>query len=253
MLRRRIKDQIGTKVKLNRDELHVWSARLDMGSQRSGMPERTLSADELARAGRFYFERDRHAFIGRRAILRDVLSAYLNMDPSELRFNLDEFGKPRLKGHREGGDLSFNLSRSRGLVLVAVALERDVGVDVEFIDSAVSSEEVAQRFFSANEIAALNAIPESLRLEAFFQCWSRKEAYIKARGMGLSIPLDSFDVSLRPGETIALLGSENSPGLPSCKIENLEVDPQYAAAVAATGQNWKVVLRTWQSSVRAPG
>jgi len=233
-------DQIGTEVKLNRDELHVWLASIEIASQQLSELERTLSADEIARAGKFYFERDRRSFIGWRGILRTILATYLETKPSALRFLYNEFGKPHLEGSAEARNLSFNLSHSGVLVVVAVAIDRDVGVDVEFIDDSVPSAEVANRFFSTNEIATLEALPQSLRLAGFFNCWTRKEAYIKARGMGLSIPLDSFDVSSIPGETAALVPTENSSGVSNWKIEDLRIDSRYAAAIAASGCDWKV-------------
>jgi 4'-phosphopantetheinyl transferase len=241
-------DQIGTKVKLNRDELHVWLANLEIASQQLGELERTLSADEIARAGRFYSQRDRRRFVARRGILRAILATYLETKPSALRFLYNEFGKPRLEGSQEARNLSFNLSHSGELVLVAVAIDRDVGVDIEFIDNSMPSEEVAKRFFSVNEIAALEALPQSVRLAGFFNYWARKEAYIKARGKGLSIPLDSFDVSLIQGETVTLVGTGNSSSyISNWKIEDLNIDPRYAAAVAAAGHDWNVALRNWQS------
>ncbi len=244
--------QMGTKVKLNRDELHVWLASTEIGSQRLGELERTLSADEIARAGRFHFERDRKNFVGRRGILRAVLASYLETRPSALRFLYNKFGKPRLADSREVRNLSFNLSHSNEVILIAVAIDRDVGVDVELIDNSVPSEEVAKRFFSVNEIAALEAMPQPLRLAGFFGCWARKEAYIKARGMGLSISLDSFDVSLIQGETATLVGTENSSDRSNWKIENLNIDSRYAAAVAAAGHDWNVARRNWPAEASWP-
>lgn len=119
------------------------------------------------------------------------------------RLLLNECGKPRPENSQEALRLSFNLSHSRELPLIAVAIDRAVGVDVEFIDNSVPAEEVAKRFFSVKEFAALAALPQSLKLAGFFSCWTRKEAYIKARGMELSMPLDSVDVSVVQGETVA--------------------------------------------------
>jgi 4'-phosphopantetheinyl transferase len=239
-------------VKLNRDEVHVWSANLEIGTHRLGELERTLTVDEIARAGKFYFEGDRRNFIGRRGILRDILATYLKTKPSALRFLYNEFGKPSLEGSHEARSLSFNPSHSGKLMLVAVAIDRDVGVDIELIDSVVSTNEVAQSFFSTNEIAMLEALPQSLRLGGFFNCWARKEAYIKARGMGLSIPLDSFDVTSIEGEAVVLLGTGDSSGVSSWKIENLNIDSRYAGAIAAAGRDWKVAQWTWQSGIRRP-
>lgn len=245
--------RFGTNVKLNRDEIHVWSASLEVGSRQLGEMERTLSADEIARARRFHFERDRQNYIGRRGILRAILATYLRTEPSAIRFLYNEFGKPRLEGSEGARGLSFNLSFSGVLTLVAVAIDREVGVDIELIESSVASDEVARRFFSPNEIAALEALPQSSRLTGFFTCWARKEAYIKARGMGLSIPLDSFDVSSIRDEMVTPLETGNSSSyISNWKIEDLNIDPRYAAAVAAAGRDWSVALRNWQSGVGPP-
>jgi 4'-phosphopantetheinyl transferase len=246
-------ERMSAKVKLNRDEVHVWSASLELGSESLGELERTLSADELQRAARFHFERDRKNFVGRRGILRNILATYLGTKPSALRLAYNDFGKPCLEGSREARSLSFNPSRSGVLMLVGVALDRPVGIDIEYIDSSVSSNEVAKRFFSMNEIAILEALPQSLRLREFFNFWARKEAYIKARGMGLSIPLDSFDVSPIQGEAAVVLGTGDSSDGSNWKIENLNIDSRYAAAVAAAGRGWKVTRSSWQSGVSAPG
>ncbi|MGA9725757.1 MAG: 4'-phosphopantetheinyl transferase superfamily protein [Candidatus Binatus sp.] len=234
-------------MKLNRDELHVWLASMEIGPQRMGELERTLSADEIVRAGRFYFQRDRRRFVGRRGILRAILANYLETTPAALRFLYNEFGKPRLDDSQDARNLSFNLSHSGELVLIAVAIDRDIGVDIEFIDNTVLSEEVAKRFFSANEIAALEALPQSLRSAGFFKSWARKEAYIKARGMGLSIPLDSFDVSSIYGETAAMVRTRNPSDMSNWKIESLNVHLHYAAAVAAAGRNWSVAQKNWHT------
>jgi 4'-phosphopantetheinyl transferase len=239
-------------MKLTRDELHVWLASIELASERLDELERTLSADEIARAERFYFQHDRRRFVGRRGILRAILANYLETKPSGLRFVYNEFGKPGLEVSQETGSLSFNLSHSGELVLIAVAIDRDVGVDIEFIDNSVPFEEVAKRVLSVNEIAALEALPESLRPAGFFNCWARKEAYVKALGMGLSIPLNSFDVSLVRGETVTSVESANSSDTSNWKIENLSIDSRYAAAVSAAGRDWNVVRRNWQPEASRP-
>jgi 4'-phosphopantetheinyl transferase len=245
-------EPLGAKLKFSRDEIHVWLASFELGSQQLAELERTLSADEIARASRFYFERDRRNYIGRRGILRAILATYLETEPSAVRFLYNEFGKPRLEGSQEARGLSFNLSHSGLLNLVAVGIDREVGVDIELINSSVSSDELARRFFSPNEVATLEALPQSLRLAGFFKCWARKEAFIKARGMGLSIPLDSFDVSPIQDETVALVRTANSAYLSNWKIEDLDIDPGCAAAVAADGRDWKVALKNWSFGASRP-
>jgi 4'-phosphopantetheinyl transferase len=238
-------------MQLNRDTLHVWLVRLEVASPQLDELERTLSADEIARADSFYFERDRRSFVVARGILRATIANYLATTPSALRFSYNEFGKPRLEGSREVCDLAFNVSHSGGSALIAIALDRDVGVDIEMINDSVRTEEVAKHFFSASEVAALARLPQSLRTAGFFNCWTRKEAYIKARGMGLSIPLDSFDVSLIPGEPADLIRTEDPLDSLNWKIENLEIDSRYAGAIAAAGRNWKVARLDWRPSVKA--
>src|SRR5579871_3718112 len=147
---------------LNRDELHVWLARLEVASQQLVELKRSLSPDELERADNFYFERDRRRFIAGRGILRTLVASYLAAAPSALRFDYNEFGKPRLEGAPENCELRFNLSHSGGLALIAIALARDVGVDIEAIDNSVGTEEIAKNFFSTSEVSALQRLPQSL-------------------------------------------------------------------------------------------
>jgi 4'-phosphopantetheinyl transferase len=232
-------------MQLNEDELHVWLASLEIASEQLGELKRTLAADEIARAARFYFDRDRRRFVASRGILRAIVANYLETTPGALRFSYNEFGKPRLEGAAQVRDLCFNVSHSGGLTLIAIALARDVGVDIEIIDYSVRTEEVAKSFFSANEIATLARLPQSLRVAGFFNCWTRKEAYIKARGMGLSIPLDSFDVSLSPDGPADVIRTKDSSEISNWKIQNLEIDARCAAAVAAAGRNWKIARLNW--------
>ena len=204
--------------------------------------QRLLSVDELTRAKRFHFDRDRRHFIGRRAILRIVLASYLENTPASVRFSYNDFGKPCLAEAAHSNRLSFNLSHSGQLIRIAVAIDRDVGIDVEVVDESVPIDSVARRFFSPREIATLKALPETLRRADFFSCWTRKEAYVKARGKGLSFPLASFDVSLESGSSATLIREEQSSTL--WKVENLEGGATHYAAVAAKGGDWKTVCRT---------
>lgn len=236
-------------MRLSRDEVAVWLASLELDSQRLGKLERALSADEIARAARFYFERDRQRFVARRGILRAILASYLETDPSALRLKYNEFGKPSLDGSREARALSFNLSHSGALALIAVAIGRDVGVDLELIDSSVSSDDAARRFFAASEIATLEALPPSSRLAGFFKIWARKEAYVKALATGLSMRLDSFDVSSTDNEQVVVIETVSRSGKSSWKINDLSIDRRYAAAVAASGSDWTITQKKWLPTV----
>ena len=193
------------------DEVHVWRASLDQPELYVQRLAQTLSADECMRSKRFYFERDRRRFIVGRGILRMILGCYLGIEPSCLKFWYGSHGKPALAEPASGRKIRFNVSHSQGVALYALTCNREVGVDLERLRSISDAERIAKRFFSSQENAVLQALPANLKHEAFFTCWTRKEAYIKARGEGLSFSLDLFDVSLVPGEPAALLHVRGYP------------------------------------------
>jgi 4'-phosphopantetheinyl transferase len=179
-------------------------------------------------------------------MLRTLLGRYLDLEPNGLRFSYGSHGKPALAGECGGGKVRFNLSHSHELALFAFTRGRVVGIDLERIRPDLVNEQIAERFFSPREIAMLRALPGSLEKEAFFTCWTRKEAYIKARGDGLSLPLDAFDVSLVPGEPAELLESrENSNEVSRWCLQELVPDPGYVAAIAVEGHLWQ--LKCWES------
>jgi 4'-phosphopantetheinyl transferase len=181
------------RTTLERDEVHIWRARLDAGGGGLGHLYELLSADERRRAERFHFRRDREHFVTARGALRRLLGAYLSAEPARLRFNYNPFGKPSLAG-AEGDEnaLRFNLSHSGGVALYAFAWGREVGVDVEHMRQDVAELVVADSFLSGAEISILSPLPADLQAAAFFNCWTRKEAFIKAVGEGFSFPLTQF-------------------------------------------------------------
>jgi 4'-phosphopantetheinyl transferase len=219
------------------DEIHVWSISLADTGQVSPSLTRLLSAEEAARAARFIFERDRARFTVAHAALRDILATYTREDAATLRFLAAEKGKPYLVDHP---DLRFNLSHSGSWALVAIANGRDVGVDIEAIRGERPTVDIAERFFAPAEVRELLETPEDLRTQAFFACWSRKEAYIKARGEGLHISLDSFEVSL--GDTAILRKAEDRDRWTLCSLEAPE---GYKAALVAEGSGWRVKRFVW--------
>lgn len=221
-------------------EVHVWRVALEM--EPAGLEElqQTLAPDERARAARFHFSKDRRHFIAARGALRDILARYLRCDPTHLQFCYGLAGKPALAPGAQVQDLHFNLSHSQGLALYAVTRIGEIGIDVERIEVDVARERVAERFFSPQEVFALRALPAHLQPEAFFNCWTRKEAYVKARGDGLRIPLDSFDVSLTPGAPPTFLRGAG----PQWSLQALTPAPHYVAAIAAEGHGCR--LRLWQ-------
>lgn len=176
------------------DEIHLWRAFLDRPLD-DGFG-RCLSADEIQRANRFYRARDRQRYVAARGLLRSILSLYVEDDPENLRFSYGSHGKPALITTKSGvpTDVQFNLSHSGGLALYALARGREVGVDVEEIREIPDADAVSKRFFSREECHALQSLPDRKRAAGFFRCWTRKEAYVKGIGTGLSHPLESFNV-----------------------------------------------------------
>ena len=213
------------------DEIHVWQAWLDRGAEEVQRLESFLAPEEIARAHRFHFERDRNHYVVGRGLLRELLGRYLGQAPSALEFSYGEQGKPALAGAAASSGLSFNLSHSGGLAVYAFARERSLGVDVERVKPDFASDDIARRYFSTREVNDLLALPIAERTEAFFRCWTRKEAYIKARGEGLRIPLDGFSVSFLRNQSAQFLG-----GVESCwHLAALNPPEGYAAALVYNG------------------
>ena len=229
------------------NEVHVWRASLDGPWPKSF--ELSLSQDDRERAARFKFEGDRHRFTMARACLRTILARYLKTNAAGLEFDLGPFGKPALAPGRNALDLRFNLSHSHQLALIAITRGREVGVDVEFMRADFANDEVAGLFFSLTEVRQLVQVPAGRKTRSFFNCWTRKEAYIKARGEGLSHPLDQFDVSCAPDAPAELLDSRVDPAEVSrWSFEDLSPHPAYAAALTVEGNFSRLLLWDFQGS-----
>lgn len=231
---------------LAEDEIHVWHAELDQPEATLRRLDEVLSPDERTRARRFCLERVRTRFIAGRGLLRTILGRYVGRAPESLRFIYAERGKPALSPV-ERADLRFNVSHSDGLGLFAVARGREVGVDVEQVRPLPRSERIAERFFSLPETTALKQIPAERRLEAFFTCWTRKEAYIKALGDGLAHRLDQFAVSIDPGEPARLSAAGDGDGqeIARWSLQAVPSRPGYVAALAGRGHGWRLATRPW--------
>ena len=232
-------------LSLSENQVHVWRVFLNAAQEVRDRLEAVLSEEERRRASQFYFERDRHRWIIARGTLRMLLSHYLHLPPEKLLFAYNEYGKPALAPSHESR-LEFNLSHSRDVALYALTHGRQVGVDVEYMKDDIAYDELAQVSFSPNEQALLRSLPLEAKRKAFFNCWTRKEAYIKARGLGLSLPLHLFDVSLLPSEPIALLASREDPGeVKRWTFQNLYPGTGYAAALAVEGSGWQLTCWQW--------
>lgn len=239
-------------LRLGADEVHLWRASLDLPAAAVEGMAGMLSPDEQERAARFRVPQVRARFTAARAILRDILSRYLHCEPSALVFGYRKHGKPFLVPGAEA-DIRFNLSHSHGLALYGICRGREVGIDLERIRQDREHDRLARRFFSPQEVAALQGLPPDERVEAFFHCWTRKEAYLKARGEGLAIPLASFDVSLAPGEAAALLGvAGDSREAERWSILAIQAGPGYAAALAVEGRPGGLQTWAWQRAGSGP-
>jgi len=182
------------------DRIDVWRVCLVRGDQSEQDLCGILTPDEVARASRFRFEEDRRQYVRGRAMLRILLGRYLETPPTEIRFQYENHGKPEIALPHACRDLRFNFSDSGGLALIAVGSGGALGVDIERIRPLPDFLDIATRFFSAREVQAILALSENKRQEAFFACWTRKEAYLKATGMGLLHPLSDFSVAVNPDE-----------------------------------------------------
>ncbi len=223
----------GVLSHLGPGEVHVWNALLDPASTDIGRFSEILSQDEKERASRFHFEKNRNEFIISRGSLRVLLGSYLGVPAHELGFAYSRYGKPCLAGSDEISPMEFNLSHSEGIVVLAFTKGRKVGVDIEYVGRNFDFEEIAGRFFSLAEQRMLRNTPREERGAGFFRCWTRKEAYIKAIGHGLSQPLSEFDVSLAPKQISALLATRPDPSeADKWLLRDLPVTAGYVGALA---------------------
>ena len=235
-----------------KDQVHVWRATLDWPQERAARLLQWLSTDERERLERFRSGRDRRRYLVGRGLLRTVIGRYLSLSPGVLRFDTTAAGKPRLAPGVAPRPLQFNLSHSGDLVLIALASGRALGVDVEQVRADIELAETAARFFSPTEQQALAALSGARQIDAFFDCWVRKEAYVKARGEGLSLPLEQFDVSLLPGEPAQLIGTRPDPAEASrWRLTALDAGEGYRAALAVEGEGW--MLQQWDWAGAYPG
>jgi 4'-phosphopantetheinyl transferase len=239
--------QIESPLVLPEDEVQLWRADLEaIGADESRWLQ-MLSSDELTRASRFHFSRDRQRFVAGRALLRTILSGYLRTDAHSLIFSYSKKEKPSLASDQADSGVTFNVSHSGAIALLAFTRRREIGVDVEQVRKDADLEAIARRFFSTGEQNQLAALPAEERGDAFFRCWTRKEAYIKATGDGLSLPLNQFDVSLEVGEANALIATRpDSAEAGNWLLREVSAGAGYMAAVCVRGKGWK--LKNWSGN-----
>ncbi|HEX9012321.1 MAG TPA: 4'-phosphopantetheinyl transferase superfamily protein [Anaerolineaceae bacterium] len=226
---------------LSQDEVHVWRVPLDPPDEEAARFASLLAPDEAARAARYRYAELRREYVVGRGALRALLGAYLGAAPRQVALDYEDRGRPVLAANFAGSGLRFNLSNARDLALIAITRGRGVGVDLESDRRRIVLRDVAARFFAPAECERLFALPEDTQRQAFFDCWTRKEAYLKARGTGLSRPLDRFEVAFAPGQPAALLKDETDPGAPDrWSLTALEGLPGYTAALAVEAREFRL-------------
>jgi 4'-phosphopantetheinyl transferase len=232
-------------------EAHLWLVELDLVSQRLGDLSSILSDDERHRAARFHKQVDAERFATARASLRCILGSYLRLAPDRLRFIYDGYGKPHLSDSVGSAPIHFSVSHSAALALVGVVLNRKIGVDLERVRADVEVTDLAARFFSRREAEILRALTGEEQLETFFRCWTRKEAYLKARGQGLSYGLDRVEVTLNSHEPVAILSAADDPEV-SRHWTLLHLAPAlgYIGAAAGEDRNLKFRFFRWSPNQR---
>lgn len=231
---------------LDETAVHVWLVAVEQMAPYAGRLATLLAADERQRAQRFHFARDRQRYVVAHGLLRVLLGSYLGQPPDRLEFVSGPHGKPALSGATGASPLRFNLAHAPGRLLYAITARREVGVDIEEVRELPAAEPIAERFFSVREREAWRAVPAHAKTAAFFACWTRKEAYLKAIGTGLAMPLDAFAVSLAPGEPARLVEVRGDPQAAArWSLRDLPPIPGYAAALAVEGHGWKLACWRW--------
>ncbi len=220
------------RIPLAHPAIEVWLARLDLDARQVGQCANLLSRDEQLRAERYHFERDRRRFTVTRGILRTLLGAHLEMAPAAITFGYAENGKPFIADH--ASPIHFNASHAHERALYAISKSCALGVDIEYLNRDIDTNGLARRFFSPRECAGLKLIPEPARKRAFFACWTRKEAVIKATGEGLALPLDQFEVTAAPDTAPQILDfTAATQQIPGWILYTADVGGDYVATVAA--------------------
>lgn len=227
------------------DEVHVWAIALDKLPAQVAAFGATLSNGEQARAKRFHFERDQNRFTVGRGFMRSLLGRYLLLAPTQVELTYSDRGKPSLSSGAGPSPLHFNLAHSGGLALLAVTRLGRIGVDVEHMRSLKDADGIAERFFSTRESAGLQELSATQKSAAFFNLWTRKEAWLKATGQGISEALNRVEVSFLPGEPARLLSVFDDPEAAKCwYVAHLAPAPGFVGALAVEAR--EVALHCWQ-------
>jgi len=232
-------------LQLGDGEVHVWRADLDIPPATIDRLQKTLSPAEQQKASRFHFAKDRLRYMIARGVLRCLAGRYCGQEPESFQFACNPWGKPALQNLSM--PLQFNLSHSGEIVLHAFTVSREIGIDHETIRPDFATQEIAERFFSPMEASRLRSLRSEVQARAFFTCWTRKEAYLKGRGKGLSIGLNRFEVSFASNEPPALLLDQNEPAaIHRWTLHEVPLGSDYVGAVAVEGKDLQLSFWQWQ-------
>ena len=221
--------------------VHVWAVRLDDASVDLDRAGALISPDERERAACFKFDRDRRRYLVAHLVLHEILRRYLPVGLTGLSFDLGVNGKPRLARALAPSGVEFNLSHSNEMALLAVCHQGQVGVDIEYVKEDFEFQEVAERFFTAKEVAALRGLSPSLQRQAFFKCWTSKEAFLKAKGTGLSGELDEVEIAIIADEQVRI--TANVPGWSLAELDSID---GYEAALVVAGASVPICYYLWE-------
>lgn len=226
---------------LSDSDIHVWCASLSASSQELSHYRSLLSQNEVERAGRFVFEKDRDHYIVGRGLLRIILGSYLNLKPAQLEFVYGQHGKPALKPGLTDKVLEFNLSHSKDQVLYAFNWNRKIGVDIEYLIPMADMDDFAERFFTSRESAWINELSGEQKKDAFFKTWTCKEAFLKANGSGLTVPINEVEISLETKGIVELISIGNDKEqVTRWRLEMFNPFPGYQAAFAVEGHEGNI-------------
>jgi len=217
-------------MELSHDQIHIW--KLDLNVDKVNLNylyDNVLSSDERKRADKLKSKDDQKRAIYSRGLLRKKLGTYLEVDPADISFSYNEYGKPSLNPKFHFEDLRFNVSHSKDIVVYAITRNRDIGIDVEYLKNVNRAGKIVERFFSKEEIDFYISQPEHKRKWAFFALWTRKEAYSKAMGRGIGLPSKDFELNLIPDNDQNLSDSSKKS---KWMLYNVEIESEYLAALA---------------------
>jgi 4'-phosphopantetheinyl transferase len=230
---------------LEENDVHIFSAGLKRSKSDLSKFEDLLSPDEKIRAERYHFDKDRDAYIIRRGILRDLLGRYSGQAPSAVSFVVGPKGKPEL-GDEKNNPITFNVTFSAGLALFAFSSGLPIGIDLERIRPVIDMDAIVESFFSKRERKTFFSLPEEKRREAFFKGWTRKEAFVKAIGIGIYSGFGNFSVSMKPDEPAALLDlDEGETEWRQWSLIDIKTDPDFRAALATRFRSPRIQFFSW--------